>query len=169
MQIETSTVSKHILILGLGNEILGDDGLGIKVVKELKHLKNLEGANVTFVEGLADNLTFVDIIRKKDFVIVIDSWVADQAEKRVHRIPMEILQQTKTNPSSHIFSLPSAFKLANKLFPEEIPKEIVILVGEIGEEIEFKEELSDQAKLLIPKLLGMAREAIHDFMARNSY
>ena len=81
---------------------------------------------------------------------------------------MEVLEQSNTNPSSHIFSLSSAYKLATTLFPEEIPKEIVIIVGEIGEQMEIKEELSDQANSLIPKLICMTREAIHDFMARNS-
>jgi hydrogenase maturation protease len=59
-----------ILVLGVGNPILSDDGVGIHVARELKKRK-AKGIDVE--ELAASGLEFLDVVRGYDKVIIIDA------------------------------------------------------------------------------------------------
>lgn len=67
----SDTPPKNILILGVGNELLSDEGIGVTVAKKMLGMKLPAGIEV--VEGGTDGFGLLNIITGSDFLIVIDS------------------------------------------------------------------------------------------------
>jgi len=62
---------KRVLILGLGNPLLGDEGIGVRVVEELKRLELPEG--VTAIEGGTAGLGLIGLMEGFQRVIIVDA------------------------------------------------------------------------------------------------
>ncbi|MBE3050465.1 hydrogenase maturation protease, partial [Candidatus Bathyarchaeota archaeon] len=59
-----------MLVLGVGNPILSDDGVGIHVARELKK-REMPGVDVE--ELAASGLELLDVVRGYDKVVIIDA------------------------------------------------------------------------------------------------
>jgi hydrogenase maturation protease len=66
------TAREQIAILGVGNLLLTDDGVGVHVVEELRAKYEFPD-NVLVVDGGTVGLTLVDLISKTDQLIVVDA------------------------------------------------------------------------------------------------
>ncbi len=143
------------IILGVGNQILGDDGVGIHVVKELKkHLQN--NSNVTIDEAITGGMNLLDLLLGYEKAIIVDAVKSDDAkEGEVKRIPLgDFKTMHSCNP--HDVSLTEAIEMAEKLGEKRIPTEIVV-IGIMMKQIpcEFKENLSSNIASAVPKAVKM--------------
>lgn len=59
------------LILGLGNTILSDDGVGIRIIEELQ--SRISDPDITVSETNVSGLSLLDIIIGYDKVIIVDA------------------------------------------------------------------------------------------------
>jgi hydrogenase maturation protease len=91
--------SKKILVLGLGNEILMDDGIGPKLAMELR--SSLNNPEISFDTAAVGGMELIEIIRDYSHVIIID------AIKTPDGIPGEVYYLTPANfkETSHISNL----------------------------------------------------------------
>ena len=65
---------KNVLVIGVGNELMRDDGVGIAVVRELKKL-NLP-SNITLIEAGSNMLEILFSLKSKasvDVVVIVDA------------------------------------------------------------------------------------------------
>ena len=62
-----------VKIFGIGNILLGDDGIGIRVVEKIKSSIESLNRNVEVIIGEADYSYYIDKIDKDDIVIIVDS------------------------------------------------------------------------------------------------
>lgn len=62
-----------IKVFGIGNILLGDDGIGVYVVDKIKDSKLALEENIEFIVGETDFLYCINEIHKEDVVIIIDS------------------------------------------------------------------------------------------------
>lgn len=61
-----------VLILGLGNILLADEGVGVAVIERLqKHYRLPEG--VELLDGGTSGMTLLDDLRNRDILIVVDA------------------------------------------------------------------------------------------------
>lgn len=63
---------EKILILGIGNSLLTDDGFGIHVIRELEKQGEI-GDNVTILDGGTLGLALLPDIEEADHLIVVDA------------------------------------------------------------------------------------------------
>lgn len=63
---------KNVLVLGIGNLILGDDGIGIHLVRILKQKSRLP-ANIEFMESEEIGFSILDLASGYDTLIIVDS------------------------------------------------------------------------------------------------
>jgi len=143
------------IILGVGNQILGDDGVGIHVVKELKkHLQN--NSNVTVDEAITGGMNLLDLILGYEKAIIVDAVKAkDAKDGEVKRIPLgDFNTMHSCNP--HDVSLTEAILMAEKMGEKRIPKEIIV-IGIMMKQIpcEFSEDLSSNIASAVPKAVKM--------------
>ena len=142
------------IVLGVGNPILRDDGVGVHVVKQLK--QHVNDPNVTIDEALTGGMNLLDMIRGYDKAILID------AIKIKHAKPGEVKRFLLSDFSSihsynpHDVTLLEALRLAEKLGEDKIPHEIVV-IGVVLEEtpLEFGEHLSSTIAAAVPKAVEM--------------
>jgi hydrogenase maturation protease len=147
------------VVLGVGNLILGDDGVGIHVANELR--KYVNDPKVTIDDAITGGMNLLDLILGYDKAIIIDAVKTnDWDEGEVKRIPLgDFSTMHSCNP--HDVSLMEAIEMAKKMGENRIPREIII-VGVVMKEIpcEFGEKLSKKIATAVPKAVEMTLNEI---------
>jgi len=142
------------IILGVGNLILGDDGVGIHIANEVK--KHIKDPDITIDEAITGGMNLLDLLLGYDKAIILDSVKSDDAKNgEVRRIPIGDFD-TMHSCNPHDVSLMEAIQMAKKLGEKRIPQEIII-IGVMMKQIpcEFGEELSDNISAAVPKAVEM--------------
>jgi hydrogenase maturation protease len=136
------------LILGMGNPILGDDSVGLRVAESLKAKINSPDITVSTTELGGINL--LEVLAGYDRAVVIDA-IVTRHEKLGHisLLSPESLAGTRHTGSTHNFDLATTIELGNKL-GLELPGEISIFAIEIADVNTFSEECSPEVEQAIP-------------------
>ncbi|MDX1613041.1 MAG: hydrogenase maturation protease [Candidatus Promineifilaceae bacterium] len=145
-----------ILIVGLGNPILGDDGIGWHVADAVR--ERVEGIEI---ECLAlGGLSLMERLVGYQRVIVIDAiQTKDGQIGDVYRLPLEALPDLSAGHTTavHDTSLQTALRLGRAM-GAELPDEITIVAVEARRVYDFSEELTPEVEAAIPA----ATEAVLD-------
>ena len=147
------------IVLGVGNPILCDDGVGIHVVRQLKQQVN--DPNIDVDEAITGGMNLLDLLYDYDKAILIDAInIQDASTGEVRRFPLDNLSTIHSN-NPHDVSLMEALELAKKLGEKRIPKEIII-IGIVLKEIPyvFGETLSPEIANAVPKAVQMTLHEI---------
>ena len=145
---------KQILIIGLGNTLLSDDGVGIYVVREIRKLA--QRSDVAFHEASVGGLELLDLIAGYERVIIIDAFQTGQRE--VGSL-LELRPEDLAGGSAmtrHQVSLPEALELGRQL-GVRIPAEVKIYGIEVADSATFHEQCTPVLQKRIPEI---AREII---------
>jgi hydrogenase maturation protease len=147
-----------LLILGVGNPILSDDGVGIHVARELKKGK-MHG--VVVEELAASGLELLDVVRGYDKVVIID------AIQTVNGIPGELyileekdFEKSIHGSSPHGINIATALALGRKLVPNEMPKEVVFFAVEAEDLVNVSERLTPKLMKALPKIVEKVRREL---------
>ena len=155
----------RVLVLGLGNLLLKDEGVGPHIAAELqKHdlPTNVEvidggtaGLDVLLSQGALDKLVVVDAIRfgKKAGTIYKLSF----RSKKKNKLTRLFSRDGESKISLHQLGLIDALAAAEKL--NCLPREIVI-IGVEPKEINHGLELTDQVRQKIPEIVNTVLEEI---------
>ncbi len=143
---------KHTLVLGLGNPLLGDEGIGVRVVEELSGLELPDGVEVA--EGGTAGVGLIGLMEGYQRVIVVDAADMGQPPGRVVRFtPSEAqFKMAETRLSLHQIGLGEALALAEAL--EVAPAEVVIIGVQPGR-IAGRVGLSPEVERAIPQISKM--------------
>jgi len=145
------------LVLGLGNPILSDDSVGLRIAEELKTLYNEQEVTVmaTDIAGLG----LLDFMLGYDKVIIIDSIQTKKGRVgQVYRLDAQDFATTRHAASPHDVNLATALELGKRL-GLAIPQEIVIFAIEAQDVTTFSESLTPEVEQAIPKAVQIvARE-----------
>ena len=150
----------HTLILGIGNPILSDDGVGIHVVKALKKEKLPE--NVKVKEAGLAGLSIIDMIIGYDQLILVDAIKANGEPGTIYELSVEDLPSLPFLhfPSTHEADFLTALEVGKKLFSEKMPKDITIFAIEVEDITTFSEECTPKVKEAIPKVVEIIKTRI---------
>ena len=132
----------HTLILGLGNEILTDDGIGPKLVKDLGKASGLP--DITFRTASLGGMEIIDLIRDHEHVIIIDAIrTKEGVPGTVYRLTPAHFRETLHVSNFHDISFLPALDLAEKMgIP--VPEKVDIIAVEIIEDLTFSSEFSPE-------------------------
>jgi hydrogenase maturation protease len=141
------------LVLGLGNPILSDDGVGIKVAHEVAH--QLRSPQVTVSETGAAGLSLLDCITGYDKVIIIDAIQTEKGQAgQIHRMGAEDFSSTKHFISPHQINLITALELG-KMLDLAMPQKITIFAVEAKDITSFSEKCTPEVEKAIPEAVRM--------------
>lgn len=140
------------LILGLGNDILGDDAVGLEVANSIKKM-NLNNVDVKTL--ISSGLDILDIISGYNKVIIVDAIITKTNKiGTIHRlIPEDFHKIQKISYSIHNTNISTIFEIGKKL-NMMLPKEIIFYGIEIKDRLRFKEGLSKKIKNTLPLVLN---------------
>jgi hydrogenase maturation protease len=141
---------KRVLVLGLGNPLLGDEGIGVRVVEVLKRQVLPPGVAVT--EGGTAGLGLIGLMEGYERVVIVDAADMGYPPGRVIRFtPAEVQFKAAGAPLSlHQVGLGEALALAEAL--EIAPAELVIIGVQPGR-IEGGAGLSPEVENAIPQII----------------
>ncbi len=135
------------LVVGLGNPLFRDDGLGWYLIQELKN-KVTPQIEVIWLPNFFDILLWIEG-RKK--VVIVDTILEGARAGSVYRI--DLLQDVKRSTSftcSHSFSIGNLRNVVNLLYDR--PPEIILL-GVTVRDTGYGESLSTEIKSTMPVLI----------------
>lgn len=155
--------NSQILVLAMGNEILADDSIGPRILRDLKRLH--PRLPVKFHCSALGGLEVLDLIRNFDHVLIIDSIKTGSGEiGDVYLFEPEAFMETQNLSSLHDISFLTAVELGYKL-GIDMPAVIRIIAIEILENRVFTEELTPLLELRYPEILSeVSHFLIHDFI-----
>ena len=141
------------IVLGVGNPILRDDGVGVHVIQQLK--QQINDQNVTVDEALTGGMNLLDLILGYDKAILIDAIKIKNVQTgEVKRFSLNDFSTIHScNP--HDVSLKEAIQLAEKIGEKQIPEEIAIIGITVNSHHRFGEQLSPRVAEAVPKAVKM--------------
>ncbi|MFZ6182798.1 hydrogenase maturation protease [Nannocystis pusilla] len=129
-------------VIGVGQRLAGDDGVGIRVAERLRSL-DLEDVQVAFIASTTDLIAALTGAQR---VIVVDAVLGVGEPGRLHiATPEDFAAQHLVAITTHGLDLPAAVALARALYPETVAPVIQIVGIEIERPATLDEELSPPA------------------------
>ena len=148
------------LVLGLGNPILTDDGVGIHVVRDLAG--RLDRSDVDVAEASLGGLRLLDVTAGYDRLILVDAIQAGGRPGRVCRLGLDDMPSLHA-ACSHDLSLPAALALGRRLgmaLPED--QAITIVAVEVEDVLTFGERCTPRVQAAIPRAARLVEEVLAD-------
>ena len=137
------------LILGLGNPILSDDAVGLRVARRV--FESIGGDDVDLIEAAASGLHTVQLLSRYDRAVIIDS--IQDAERVGQALRLEP-DELETHPllSSHGVGLGQAIRVAKQL-GMRLPEHLLIYAIAIADPYSFGERLTPELERALPSLV----------------
>lgn len=152
-----------ILIHGIGNEILSDDGIGPKLVKRLKDDFSQEG--IDFETAFIGGLEVLEYIQGYQTVIFIDAIrTKDGVPGTVYQLLPDDFNSTIHLSSVHDVSFLTALDLGEKL-ELVMPRFVHIIAVEIVEDRIFDENFTPLIQARYEKIYSEVKEIIEKIFA----
>ena len=149
--------NKRIIVLGVGNELLSDEGIGIHVVKEIQQ-KNIFPSEVEVMEGGTDGFGLINIITDTDRLIVIDSIKGGSMPGTIYKFDIEDAPSTPDifKTSVHQIGILEVINLSSLI--GKTPKTTVI--GIEPRSVSTGMELSEDVREKIPRVIELVKEEV---------
>jgi len=151
------------LVLGLGNPIVSDDGVGIYAVRELlKHFsdEDIIKYSVDVKEASVGGFDLVDLISGYERVIIIDAIKTGRNPPGyILKLRADDIITTFRLAYIHEIDLPMALELGRKL-NLSMPEKIIILAVEAENLDTFSDKLTAEVEKVIPEVIEMILDLI---------
>lgn len=148
---------KRTLVLGIGNILLRDEGIGVRVIEYLRRLDLPD--EVECVDGGTAGADLLEILCGRRRLIVIDAMDAGLEPGTMLEMGLEDLQaMERPQLSLHDLDLPQTLEMA-RLLGEEPEK--VILLGIQPERVECGMELTERLSKQIPAIAAKVLSLIN--------
>jgi hydrogenase maturation protease len=148
---------RRTVVLGLGNPLMGDDGLGLAVLDELRNSYALP-PEVELVDGGTWGMNLLPVIEDADELILIDAIDVGEAPGAFVRLEHSRLPRyLATKISPHQVDLRDVLGLAE--LRGTLPQDTVAL-GLQPESVEFRNSLSDTLRCRVDTLAAAVAQEL---------
>jgi hydrogenase maturation protease len=155
----------RILVLGLGNDILGDDAVGLLAARRLRVLLP---ESVDVVESGGGGLDLLDVLEGYDRALLLDAILTGKHPPgTILEFSAEDLKKDDA-PSPHYAGLPTVIQLAESL-SIHFPMIFQIVAVEIENPYEVLEGLSDTVEATLPAVVERARAIVSSWLSTGTH
>ena len=155
---EKDTISQQkIIILGIGNILLSDEGIGVHVANEL--FKRELPENVSVVEGGTDGFRLLNVITEADRLIVIDAVRGSAEPGSIYRFDIDDVKRCPSGfkTSVHQIGILEVIDLSGLI--GKTPHTTII--GIEPKSLEMGMELSPEIREIIPRIIDIVFDEIN--------
>lgn len=154
--------ARRLLVLGLGNTILTDDGAGIYLLRAIR--ENWDQPGVDFAEASLAGLGLLDIIAGYDALVILDSFPAGDGEPgEVCELDVHSLSSTVRLTGVHDINLATALELGRRM-GIRMPEEVRIYVIRASDVYTLGERCTPEVEAAIPAVADLVAERIKEMM-----
>jgi hydrogenase maturation protease len=151
-----NTEDSEVLVIGVGNVLLSDEGVGVHAIQALEELKIPDG--VELIDGGTASLEILEFIKGRRKVIFIDSVKGGGEPGALYRFhPEDITPQQPVTSSLHQLGLMEMLSLAE--LSGQSPGEVVIF-GVEPARLDLKLELSAEVAAVLPRLVDLVKKEL---------
>ncbi len=142
----------RLIVLGVGNTLLSDEGVGVRVVEKLQQDFSLP-AEVEVIDGGTTGMEMLEDLAGADHLIIVDAMFGGNAPGTIVRLAGdEVPVFFKTKLSPHQIGLSDV--LATLVLTGEQPGGVTI-IGIQPVSMELNMELSPQIAALLPDVVSL--------------
>jgi hydrogenase maturation protease len=143
-------MKKKVAVIGVGNLLLKDDGIGIHAVRAVK--EKGPSANIEFFDCDTRAFQVLEAMDKKDKAIIIDAYKSEKPPGTISVFDLNHENfESAPSLSMHDFSFVDALKSGVEAF--DLPEEITV-IGVEPKEISVDDRLSDELEKVLPKVVS---------------
>jgi hydrogenase maturation protease len=155
-----NTNSGKILVLGLGNDILTDDAIGLHVVRELR--ESLAGDDHIDVRETTEmGLALLDFIVGYGAVVIVDSIQTGKSPAgTIHEVDAAGMKQL-TGRTPHFLGIGETLALGRQL-GLAMPQEVRILAVEVEDPFTLGTEMTPALQGVLPVALQRVRQVLDE-------
>lgn len=147
---------KKIVIIGVGNILLSDEGIGVHVVEELKKIPLPLGVSV--VDAGTVGFEILDFISDAHELIIIDAVDGGREPGFIYRFDFDFLEELPLSCMRFVHQI-GVFDVLNILkLRGKAPKAKII--GVQPKSVDFGLTLSEELKSMIPKIIEIVLEEV---------
>jgi len=140
------------IVLGLGNPILSDDGIGLQVSAAFP--RNCLKSDITIEETCVSGLGLLELLSGYDKAILIDAiQTGDNEAGHVHRLSLDSFYTGRHTNATHGISFANSVKLG-RILGMRLPKEIIVFAIEARDVNTFGETCSAEVQEAIPECVS---------------
>jgi hydrogenase maturation protease len=153
------------IVIGLGNPILTDDGVGVKVAYEVAaQFGEQIPPNLTITEASVGGMRLMELLEGYDRAIIVDAIQTKNGHQpgTIFTLDLDDLREmtpTQHSASAHDTSLVTALE-AGKQLGMKLPNEITIFAVEVTNILDFSEQPTPPVAAAIPKVTEMVLEIL---------
>lgn len=152
----------NILLLGIGNDILKDDGIGPWICNQLQ--KELIHPQIHFENLNLGGLEVLEYIKDYQYVYIFDAIKTPEGQVGdVFLLNREVFRETCHLSNLHDVGFLTALDLAEEL-DMTLPDEIRIAAVEIREDLEFGTEFTPELQEKTGEIMEIIREDINKWL-----
>jgi hydrogenase maturation protease len=152
------------IVLGLGNEYISDDGVGIHVVRELRRRLQTSGFGdlITLKELAVGGLPLLDHLVGYERCIIVDAVVTgNRPPGTVYRFQATADQSPRRAMTSHQTDLSQILRLM-KILRKQSPKFVTVYGVEASDVTTFNDRCTELVEKAIPKLSNLVYHDLFD-------
>lgn len=135
---EQTASAQSVLVVGLGNVLMGDDGIGIRIIERIQR-RCRTPQHMEILDGGTAGYRLIDYMEGLDRLVIVDAVRGGEKPGAVYRLtPDELLLNPGLRLSGHHINLSEVLKLAGKMgiLPE------TVIIGIEPHEVDYGMKLS---------------------------
>jgi hydrogenase maturation protease len=152
----------RIVLIGIGQELRGDDAAGIEIVREWQQAYP-DTARQTRVElSPLPGLGLLDLLEGAQTAILVDAVKSDAKPGTVHTVGLEDVEAFAAGSgSAHGFGVAETLALAKQVSPDSLPEQIILLGIEI-QHMDLGQPMSSAVRASIPRAVLTLEQTIQN-------
>ena len=144
-----------VVIIGIGNLILRDEGVGVHAVRELEGRELPPGIEV--IDGGTATMELLPVFQEAERIIVIDALKGEGKPGTIYRLtPDDLMGETERPLSLHQVGLLEVLGMARQLGGEPD----VVIIGIEPKEISWGMELTPEVEAKLPRVIEAVFEEL---------
>lgn len=154
-----------IRILGCGNPLVGDDGIGIHILERLKEMNSEIPDDVELLDAGVCGLDILNMLEGASHIIIVDAVEGAGNAGSIHRFGLDDIRgaTSKSLVSIHETCLADVLCIAEQI--QEMPEKLVIFGVEIDKSEELSLQLSDKIQNSADELVKLILDELHSMKA----
>ena len=158
LEEKANTTNEDVMVIGLGNRLLGDEGLGLHIIDKLSQI--FMSSNVSIIDCGCDLFSVMPYLNKPQKIVIIDAIRAGGKPGEIYRFDYSKLATMKNETQSgHQIGTIVVLRLLKSAYPVLADSEITVIgiepkTLELGNNLsqEVKERIADVTRLVIEEI-----------------
>lgn len=139
------------LVIGVGNLLCTDDGVGIHVIERLDAMRR----GVETVDAAMGSIEIIEAMRGYDRAIIVDAIQTGAEPGTIHVVNLAAGEKPPTMTHSHGTDILTTIQLGYRLYVDEMPREITLIVVEADDTATISDKLTPRVDEAAGRVIGI--------------